>query len=94
MTSYAGQSVQAHSDFICNELLPNLVAYADGRAAPAEVVVMATLLSRYPSHADPQHDLRRCYAYHHGWPDHASDRLCDSSWLEVADGQNAPHAWR
>lgn len=34
MTSYAGQSVQAHSDFICNELLPNLVAYADGRAAP------------------------------------------------------------
>ncbi|WP_226506448.1 hypothetical protein [Pseudomonas sp. MWU16-30317] len=45
MTSYAGHSVQDHSDFICNELLPNLVAYANSRLAPAEVVVMTTFLN-------------------------------------------------
>mgnify|MGYP001608777570 FL=1 len=43
--SYTGHSVEDHQDFLFEELLPNIVAYASSSQTPTEVVVMAAFLS-------------------------------------------------
>ncbi|HEX8542673.1 MAG TPA: hypothetical protein VF671_13310 [Pseudomonas sp.] len=45
MTSYEGHTVQDHQDFLFDELLPNIVNYANSNQTPPEVVVMAAFLS-------------------------------------------------